>query len=151
MKKLQTFLLGVITTFTALWPILSASYIALVLSLGWLSLLIFPLLYVLTTLALIYLYKDVEMTIDDFIEKKIANQQLKIFFLGFFKKSKYVALIFASFWLCPLITPILTKLCIKGIKRVYIVASLLNFIITIIWICFYIGGLEIFKQLIGIK
>ena len=151
MKKPQTFISGIIVTITALWPILSASYVALVLFLGWISIIIFPLLYAVITIGLICVFKKADLTFEGFIEKKITNEKFKNFFLVFFKKSKYIVLIFASALLCPLIIPILTKLCVQSIKRVYIIAVLLNFFSSILWICFYLGGLEIFKELIGIK
>ena len=134
MKKHQIFLSGVITTITALWPFITASYIALVISLSWFSLLIFPLFYAIIAIVLTYIYRDADITFDKFIEKRIKSDIWSKRFLKVFKKSKFIALAIASFWLCPLITPILTKLCVKKNKNAYFLSALLNFITTMLWI-----------------
>lgn len=150
MKKFQVFLSGILATLTAIWPFISTPYLALVIALGWTSLLIFPFFYGLVAWLLVSLYKGVDMSIDKYIEEKIKGRRLKGFLISLFKKSRLIALCAAAFWLCPLIAPVLAKLCIKNDRNALIAAVSLNIITTSIWICIYLGGAEAVKTMLGI-
>ncbi|MBU4421344.1 hypothetical protein L6259_01850 [Candidatus Parcubacteria bacterium] len=147
MNKFQIFLLGVITTATALWFFISPSYIFLVVALGWKSFLIFPLFYGLIAWLILYAYGDIDMSIDVFIEDKIEDPCLKKRMLEIYAKSRFFALFLAAFTLCPLVAPILAKLCIKNKKKALLAGIFLNITTTTIWIPIYLFGWEAIKRI----
>ncbi|PIR67125.1 MAG: hypothetical protein COU51_00240 [Parcubacteria group bacterium CG10_big_fil_rev_8_21_14_0_10_36_14] len=150
MSKFQIFFLGVITMATAAWFFISPSYIVLVVTLGWKSFLIFPLFYGLIAWLIIYIYGDVDMSIDVFIKDKIKNPRLKKKLLKIYGKSRFFALCLTAFTLCPLVAPILAKLCIKNKNRALLAGILLNITTTTIWIPIYLFGWKAIKAIMGV-
>ena len=140
MNKFQIFLLGAITALTGMWFIIGSSYVALVVSYGWTSILIFPLLYGFLAWLVVYAYSGSQISLDIFIEKKIKIKWVKNFLFKLFKSGGLIALLVSAFLLCPLVTPILVKLYIENERMAYIVAISLNVFSTIILTCFYILG-----------
>ena len=136
---------------TAAWFFISPSYIVLVVTLGWKSFLIFPLFYGLIAWLIIYIYGDVDMSIDVFIKDKIKNPRLKKKLLKIYGKSRFFALFLTAFTLCPLVAPVLAKLCIKNKSRALLAGILLNITTTTIWIPIYLFGWKAIKAIMGVK
>lgn len=93
MTKIQVFLLGVILTLTAVWPIVAtAYYVPLVISLGRYSLFVFPLTAGILSVVIVRLFRSATMTLDIIIER-INLEPLKNRLSELLKKGKFVRLL----------------------------------------------------------
>lgn len=148
-------------------------YAGAIVALGWRAYVVFMPLAGLLAGILIYFQGDTEKTLEDLVNEYLKDgpplQDIKNRVWRFLKaiarflkkvlkkillylfKVRIIAIIVSTIFFCPYFTPLAVNLCVKGHKRVYFWAIILNMLGTALWIFIYRGGWELVKSIWEIK
>lgn len=151
---------------------LTALYAGAIIALGWRAYIAFVPLAGLLAGILIHFQGDTEKTLEDLVNEyfkdgpplqSIKNRLWRFLktITRFFKKVlknallylfkiRIIAIIISTIFFCPYFTPLVVNLCLKGHKRVYFWAIVLNMLGTALWIFVYLGGADLIGSIWGL-